>query len=157
MDRIQLDSNGTYTVPEVTEFVKIALEYVGRESKSNPLRYSASDVYWILHDLLRYVNARTEGEFVLTRLKKGTWRLDYQTEDAASKKSEGTSRAGTSGYSGLYRRFERAPSTLGLMPLVESSFPFCATSTVPTHQIHFLPVLGSAPPTSKSSLKSDCH
>ncbi len=88
MDRIQLDANGSYTVPEVAEFVKIALEYVGRESKSNPLRYSASDVYWILHDFLRYVNAHTEGEFVLTRLKKGTWRLDYQTEDAAAKKAK---------------------------------------------------------------------
>ena len=88
MDRIQLDANRSYTVPEVAEFVKIALEYVGRESKSNPLRYSASDVYWILHDFLRYVNAHTEGEFVLTRLKKGTWRLDYQTEDAAAKKAK---------------------------------------------------------------------
>lgn len=86
MNRIQLDANGSYTVPEVADFVKTALEYVSRESKSNPLRYSASDVYWILHDFLRYVNAHTEGEFVLTRLKKGTWRLDYHTEDAATKK-----------------------------------------------------------------------
>ncbi len=86
MNRIQLDANGSYTVPEVADFVKTALEYVGRESKSNPLRYSASDVYWILHDFLRYVNAHTEGEFVLTRLKKGTWRIDYHTEDAATKK-----------------------------------------------------------------------
>ncbi|MDE0297719.1 MAG: hypothetical protein OXN17_03745 [Candidatus Poribacteria bacterium] len=86
MDRIQLDAYGSYTVPEVADIVKTALEYVGKESKSNPLRYSASDVYWILHDFLRYVNAHTEGEFVLTRLKKGTWRLDYHTEDAATKK-----------------------------------------------------------------------
>ena len=86
MNRIQLDANGSYTMPEVADFVKTALEYVGRESKSNPLKYSASDVYWILHDFLRYVNAHTEGEFVLTRLKKGTWRIDYHTEDAATKK-----------------------------------------------------------------------
>lgn len=87
MDKIQLDADAPYTVPEVAEFVKIALDFVGRESKNNPLRYSASDVYWILHDFLRYINARTEGEFVLKRLKKGTWRLEYQTEDAAKQKA----------------------------------------------------------------------
>ena len=87
MDKIQLDSDAPYTVPEVAEFVKTTLDFVSRESKNNPLRYSASDVYWILHDFLRYINARMDGEFVLKRLKKGTWRLEYQAEDAAKQKA----------------------------------------------------------------------
>jgi len=87
MDQIQLDSDAPYTVPEVAEFVKTVLDFVSRESKSNPLRYSASDVYWMLHDFLRYINARIDGEFVLRRLKKGAWRLEYQTEDVATQKA----------------------------------------------------------------------
>jgi hypothetical protein len=88
-DRIELEDNKTYTAEEVAEKVKQAVDFIGKQSEDNPLRYSYWDVYYLLHDLLRYVNRNMEGKFVLKRLKKGSWRLVHVAEaDARRKGSE---------------------------------------------------------------------
>ncbi len=87
LDKIELSADKSYELREVAELVKFTLDFVSREAQHDSLSYSASDVYWILHDLLRYINARTKGEFILKRLKKGAWRLQYDTETTAQKKA----------------------------------------------------------------------
>jgi hypothetical protein len=68
---IQLDSDKTHTAQEIIEIVMLSLDFVGERSTQNNLQYSSSDVYWVLRNLLDYINRRMEGEFVLKRLKKG--------------------------------------------------------------------------------------
>jgi hypothetical protein len=85
-DRIELDDNRTYTAEEVAEKVKQVVDFIGKQAEDNPLRYSYWDVYYLLHDLLRYVNRNMEGKFFLKRLKKGSWRVDYLTEADARRK-----------------------------------------------------------------------
>ena len=84
---IQLDSD-SYTTQEIIELVILALNFVGEQSAENKLQYSASDVYWTLSNLLDYINRRLEGEFVIKRLKKGAWGIEYQDEKAAKHKAD---------------------------------------------------------------------
>ena len=62
-----------YTTAEVIQIVHQVIGYVGQQSDHNSLTYSASDVYWVIRDLLKYANGRMEGEFILTAKKKGEW------------------------------------------------------------------------------------
>ena len=86
--KIELDAKKNYTAKEVSELVVQALTFVGDQSEHSDLQYSSSDVYWILRELLDYVNTRMRGEFVLKRLKKGVWELEYMTEKAAKLKAD---------------------------------------------------------------------
>ena len=88
MDQIELTADKSYTAKEIIAEVVKALNFVASQSKHNDLQYSSSDVYWLLSDLLRYVNARMQGEFALKRLKKGVWELAYTTEKAAQRKAD---------------------------------------------------------------------
>ena len=92
MAKIELDAKKNYTAKEITEIVAKALNFMGTQSEHNDLQYSSSDVYWLLSDLLRYVNARMQGEFVLKRLRKGVWGIEYTTEKAAKRKADERSR-----------------------------------------------------------------
>ena len=85
--RIQLDADENYTVKEVVEYVGQALNFIGEQSPGNDLQYSASDIYWTLRNLLNYVNGRVQGEFVLKRLKKGSWGIEYTDEKNATRKA----------------------------------------------------------------------
>ena len=73
----------TYTVAEVSQIIIDILSYTGDQSEFNNLKYSAADVYWVLNDLLRYINNRMEGEFRLQNLKKGTWQVRYENQKKA--------------------------------------------------------------------------
>lgn len=81
MDDIVLTEDKTYTLAEVVAAVKQTLDTVSNESGQNTLRYSAEDVYWLLHDMLRYVNRNIHGEFELWQTKKGTYRVTYRNEE----------------------------------------------------------------------------
>ena len=72
---IQIEEK-SYTVKEVAEIVQQITGYIGDQSHHNTLTYSASDVYWVIRDLLRYINGRMDGEFVLTAKQKGTWQIN---------------------------------------------------------------------------------
>lgn len=85
---IQLDSDKTHTAQEIIEIVVLSLDFVGERSTQNYLQYSSSDVYWVLRNLLDYINRRMEGEFVLKRLKKGAWGIEYIARDIAKRKAE---------------------------------------------------------------------
>ena len=77
----------TYTVAEVSQIIIDILSYTSDQSEFNSLKYSAADVYWVLNDLLRYINNRMEGEFRLQNLKKGTWQVRYENQKKAERLS----------------------------------------------------------------------
>lgn len=87
MDDIHVKSGESYTLSEVVEAVKQTLDGVSEQSAENELRYSSVDVYWLLHDMLRYVNRNVPGEFSLLRIRKGVYRVQYAAEDSGKQKS----------------------------------------------------------------------
>ena len=87
MNDIVLVEDKTYTLAEVVDAVKQTLDAVSKESEQNTLRYSAEDVYWLLHDMLRYVNRNIPGEFALWQTKKGTYRVTYRTENTGQREA----------------------------------------------------------------------
>ena len=88
MNDIQITEDKTYALSEVIDFVKQTLDRVNDKSMRNPLRYSSTDVYWLLYDMLRYVNRNIPGEFTLLQTQKGTYRVTYADEDASKQKSD---------------------------------------------------------------------
>ena len=88
MKKIEIEEGRVYTLPEVIDFVKQTLDRVGEKSTRNPLRYSSTDVYWLLYDMLQYVNRNIPGEFTLLQTQKGTYRVTYAAEDSAKQRSD---------------------------------------------------------------------
>lgn len=87
MDDIHVSDAKSYTLSEVVDAVKQTLDAVSEQSGQNKLRYSSTDLYWLLHDMLRYVNQNVPGEFVLYQTKKGVYRVRYTAEDSAKRRS----------------------------------------------------------------------
>ncbi len=87
MNEIHLPENKSWTLAEVVDVVQRTLDAVGKESTQNSLRYSPEDVYWLLHDMLRYVNRNVPGEYTLRRKNNGTYRVTYSAEDTSRKQS----------------------------------------------------------------------
>ncbi len=88
MDDVHVSEEKFYTLREVVDAVKKTLDAVSEQSnKHNELRYSSTDVYWLLHDMLRYVNQNVPGEFALRQIKKGTYRVRYMDEGKAKQRS----------------------------------------------------------------------
>ena len=87
MNDIHVPEDKSYTLSEVIDAVKLTLDGVSKQSAHNPLRYSSTDVYWLLHDMLRYVNQNVPGEFILQQTKKGVYRVKYTAEDSAKRSS----------------------------------------------------------------------
>lgn len=92
MVTIQLDGDKQYTAKEAVELARLALDFIGEQGADSDLRYAASDVYWILRNLLDYVNRQAGGEFILKRLKKGSWGLEYSDKTAAKRKADDAAR-----------------------------------------------------------------
>lgn len=92
MVTIQLDGDKQYTAKEAVELARLALDFIGEQGADSDLRYAASDVYWILRNLLDYVNRQAGGEFTLKRLKKGSWGLEYNDKTAAKRKADDAAR-----------------------------------------------------------------
>ena len=88
MVTIQLDNNKSYTAREVVELVRLALDFIGEQGADSDLRYGAIDVYWILRNLLDYVNGQAGGEFILKSLRKGSWTLEYNDKTSAKRKAD---------------------------------------------------------------------
>ena len=88
MKKIEIKEGTVYTLPEVIDFVKQTLDRVSEKSTRDPLRYSSADVYWLLFDMLRYVNRNVPGEFILLQTEKDTYRVTYATEDAGQQRSD---------------------------------------------------------------------
>ena len=88
MNNIQITEDKAYTLPEVIDFVKQTLDRVSEKSTRDPLRYSSTDVYWLLHDMLQYINRNIPGEFILLQTQKNTYRVTYSAEDSAKQKSD---------------------------------------------------------------------
>ena len=88
MKKIEIKEGSVYTLPEVIDFVKQTLDRVSKKSTQDSLRYSSVDVYWLLCDMLRYVNRNIRGEFILLQTEKDTYRVTYAAEDSAKQKSD---------------------------------------------------------------------
>ena len=78
----------SYTAAEVGEVARQVVEYISQQSGHNPLTYSASDVYWVVRDLLKYANGRMLGEFVLTAKKKGEWQIHYRDQKSGIERAK---------------------------------------------------------------------
>ena len=78
----------SYTAAEVGEVARQVVEYISQQSDHNPLTYSASDVYWVIRDLLKYANGRMLGEFVLTAKKKGEWQIRYRDQKSGVERAK---------------------------------------------------------------------
>ena len=87
MDNIHLPEDKSHTLSEVIDAVKLTLDGVSEHSAHNKLRYSSTDVYWLLHDMLRYINKNVPGEYVLQQTKKGVYRVRYTAENSAKRSS----------------------------------------------------------------------
>lgn len=87
MNHIQVPEDKTYSLSEVINLVKQTLDSVSEKSERNPLQYTSTDVYWLLHDMLVYVNRNIPGEFTLLQTQKGTYRVTYAAEASARQKS----------------------------------------------------------------------
>ena len=77
----------SYTLSEVIDVVKQTLDGVSEHAAQNKLRYSSIDLYWLLHDMLRYINQNVPGEYVLHQIKKDTYQVRHATEDSAKRNS----------------------------------------------------------------------
>lgn len=88
MKKIEIEEGRAYTLPEVIDFVKQTLDRVSEKSTQDPLCYSSVDVYWLLCDMLRYVNRNVPGEFILLQTEKDTYRVKYMVEDFAKQRSD---------------------------------------------------------------------
>lgn len=88
MKKIEITEGKVYTLPEVIDFVKQTLDRVSEKSTRDRLRYSSVDVYWLLFDMLQYVNRNVSGEFILLQTKKDTYRVTYATEDVGKQRSD---------------------------------------------------------------------
>lgn len=87
MERINLEKNKSYSLAEVIEFVQKTLDGVKEKSEHCDLQFTPTDVYWLLHDMLTYVNRNVPGEYALRRVEKGTYRVQYRTEETQKQRS----------------------------------------------------------------------
>ena len=84
---ICIGENKSYTLSEVIDFVKHTLDGVSEHAVEHELRYSSTDLYWLLHDMIRYINQNIPGEYFLHPLKKDTYQVRYTSEDSAKQRS----------------------------------------------------------------------
>ena len=84
---ICIDENKYYTLSEVIGVVQRTLDGVSEHAAENKLRYSSTDLYWLLYDMLRYINQNVPGEYFLHPLRKDTYQVRYTTEDSAKQQS----------------------------------------------------------------------
>ena len=87
MNNVHIPEDKFYTLSEVIDAVKQTLDAVSEQSAQNKLRYSSTDLYWLLHDMLRYVNQNVPGEFVLYQTKRGVYQVRYTAEESAKRSS----------------------------------------------------------------------
>ena len=88
MNDVHVKEDKFYNLSEVIGAVKKTLDLVSEKShKHNELRYSSTDVYWLLYDMLRYINRNVPGEFSLLQTQKGVYRVRYAAEDTAKQRS----------------------------------------------------------------------
>ena len=87
MDNIHIPGKKSYTLSEVIDAVKQTLDGVSEHSAKNELRYSSIDLYWLLYDMLRYINQNVPGEYFLHPLRKDTYQVRYTAEDSAKQQS----------------------------------------------------------------------
>ncbi len=87
MNDIHVSEDKSYTLSEVIDAVKQTLDAVSEQSVQNKLRYSSTDLYWLLHDMLRYINQNVPGEYVLHPIRKDTYQVRHNAEDTAKRSS----------------------------------------------------------------------
>ena len=87
MDNIRIPEDKSYTLSEVIDAVKQTLDSVSEHSAKNKLQYSSTDLYWLLHDMLRYINRNVPGEYILHQIQKDVYQVRYAAEDSAKQQS----------------------------------------------------------------------
>ncbi|MCY3551467.1 MAG: hypothetical protein OXH39_13485 [Candidatus Poribacteria bacterium] len=86
-DDIDIPEDESYTLSEVIDLVQRTLDKVKEHAQHNELQYWSKDVYFLLYDMLRYVNQNVSGVFVLRQIQKDTYRVKYMAEDFSKQRS----------------------------------------------------------------------
>ena len=86
--QITLKPNKRYTAIEVCEIVIEILEDTIPYLLLNKREFSPADLYWIITDVLRYVNNMVDGEFKLRSAKKDNWEVVYIDEKTAKRQAK---------------------------------------------------------------------
>lgn len=82
-------SQRSYSAEEVATIAVQVADQIAQHRQDDELRYSVSDVYWIIRSLFRYVNQRIHrGEFTLKRLKANTWKLEYNEKTLDERRAD---------------------------------------------------------------------
>lgn len=84
---ICIPEDKSYTLSEVIDLVQQTLDKIGKKSEHEELQYSSTEVYWLLYDMLRYINQNVSGVFVLGQIQKDTYRVKYMAEDFSKQRS----------------------------------------------------------------------
>ncbi|MDE0467351.1 MAG: hypothetical protein OYL97_09850 [Candidatus Poribacteria bacterium] len=87
VDDIDIPEDESYTLGEVIDLVQRTLDKVKEHAQHNELQYWSKDVYFLLYDMLRYVNQNVSGVFVLRQIQKDTYRVKYMAEDFSKQRS----------------------------------------------------------------------
>lgn len=85
---ITIKPDKRYTVIELTETILEILNSIKPQLLLNERKFSPADVYWIITDVLRYINRIMDGEFRLRSIKKNNWKVVYIDEKAAKRKAK---------------------------------------------------------------------
>ena len=85
---IELPPGATFSPADIVDWVLPMLDPVAHHRADDEHRYSASDIYWLIRDMLRRMNKDIDGEFYMKRLKKGTWSLEYRRKSADEFKAD---------------------------------------------------------------------
>ena len=84
---ICIPEDKSYPLSEVIDLVQQTLDKIREKSEHDALQYSSMDVYWLLYDMLRYINQNVSGVFVLGQIQKDTYRVKYMAEDFSKQRS----------------------------------------------------------------------
>lgn len=84
---IYIPEDQSYTLSEVIDLVRQTLDKIREKSEHDEFEYSSTDVYWLLYDMLRYINRNVSGVFVLGQIQKDTYRVKYMAEDFSQQRS----------------------------------------------------------------------
>lgn len=73
-----------HSLAEVIGLVSQTLKNVGEVAKKEDFTYTSEDTYWLLHDMIRYINQNISGELNLKQIRKNVYKVEYTSEDAAN-------------------------------------------------------------------------
>ena len=79
---IKIDENKEYTLSEIIGLVKDTLDGVETAAGQDNLRYTPKDAYWLINDMIQYINRNVSGEFTLKQIRKDVYSVTHASKSA---------------------------------------------------------------------------